>query len=330
MAATSTTVPVEDVTRAPSESQWQIVIRRFRKHKIAVASLILLVIILIISALAPVIAPFPRDAPNLQTRFVTPFTVDSQGNFRLFGTDHLGRDFYTRLLYASRVSLGTALVATLISSTIGIVLGMLAGYFGGWTDTLISRTLEVVATFPTLLLLLIMSSILVQNINSIPMPDFVVTAMAWFFAVTEREARIIFAVIMVLALFGWTGTARLMRGMVLSVRENVYIESSRALGASNTRILGKHVFPNALPPMIVDFTLTVNALLVTESALSFLGFGIQDPTPTWGNMLAFAQSYMFQHPWMPIIPSLPILICSIAINYIGDGLRDALDPRQRG
>lgn len=330
MAATSTTVPVEDVTRAPSESQWQIVIRRFRKHKIAVASLILLVIILIISALAPVIAPFPRDAPNLQTRFVTPFTVDSQGNFRLFGTDHLGRDFYTRLLYASRVSLGTALVATLISSTIGIVLGMLAGYFGGWTDTLISRTLEVVATFPTLLLLLIMSSILVQNINAIPIPDFFATFMSWIFAVTEREARIIFAVILVLAFFGWTGTARLMRGMVLSVRENVYIESSRALGASNTRILGRHVFPNALPPMIVDFTLAVNGTLVAESALSFLGFGIQDPTPTWGNMLNFAQSYMFQYPWMPLIPSLPILLTSIAINYIGDGLRDALDPRQRG
>lgn len=136
--------------------------------------------------------------------------------------------------------------------------------------------------------------------------------------------------ILVLAFFGWTGTARLMRGMVLSVRENVYIESARALGASNMRILFRHVFPNALPPMIVDFTLGVNGTLVAESALSFLGFGIQDPTPTWGNMLSYAQSYMFQHPWMPLIPAMPILIASIAINYIGDGLRDALDPRQRG
>ncbi len=329
MAATTTAVPAEDVNRAPSESQWQIVVRRFRKHKIAVFSLFLLIFIVIISVLAPVIAPFPRDTPNLQTRFVPPFTVDSQGNFRLLGTDHLGRDFFTRLLYASRVSLGTAMIATVIASTIGVILGMLAGYFGGWVDTAISRTLEVVATFPTLLLLLIMSSILVQNINSIPIPDFFAGFLAWIFAVSEREARIIFAVILVLAFFGWTGTARLMRGMVLSVRENVYIESSKALGASNTRILGRHVFPNALPPMIVDFTLGVNATLVAESALSFLGFGIQDPTPTWGNMLSFAQSYMFQHPWMPLIPSMPILICSIAINYIGDGLRDALDPRQR-
>lgn len=330
MATTTTAVPVEDVNRAPSESQWQIVVRRFRKHKIAVASLILLAIIVVISALAPVIAPFPRDTPNLQARFLLPFSTDVEGNFRVLGTDHLGRDFYTRLLYASRTSLGTALIASIIASTIGIVLGMLAGYFGGWVDTIISRFLEVIATFPLLLLLLIMSSIMVQNINAIPIPELFVSFMAWIFAVSTREARIIFAVILVLSLFSWTSTARLMRGMVLSVRENIYIESSRALGASDWRILWRHAFPNALPPMIVDFTLAVNALLVAESALSFLGFGIQDPTPTWGNMLNFAQSYMFQHPWMPIIPSMPILVCSIAINYIGDGLRDALDPRQRG
>lgn len=329
MATSTTAIPVPDVSRASSESQWQIVVRRFRKHKIAVACLFLLGIMLIVSALAPLIAPYPRDTPNLQARFVPPFTADAQGGFHILGTDHLGRDFMTRLLYASRVSLGTAMIATIIASAIGVVLGLLAGFFGGWVDTVISRTLEVVATFPTILLLLILSSILVQNINTIPLPGFFVSFLALIFAVAEREARIIFAVIMVLALFGWTGTARLMRGMVLSVRENVYIESSRALGASNTRILSKHVFPNSLPPMIVDFTLGVNGTLVAESALSFLGFGIQDPTPTWGNMLSFAQSYMFQHPWMPLIPSLPILLASIAINYIGDGLRDAMDPRQR-
>ena len=329
MATSTTAVPVADTAGGKSESQWQIVVRRFRKHKLAVVCLWLLGFLLIVSALAPVIAPFPRDEPNLQTRFVPPFTTDVEGNFRVLGTDHLGRDFLTRLLYASRVSLGTALIATIIASSIGVVLGMLAGYFGGWVDTLISRILEVVATFPTLLLLLILASILVQNINSVPLPEFFVSFLAWIFAVSEREARIIFAVIMILALFGWTGTARLMRGMVLSVRENVYIESSRALGASNLRILSKHIVPNSLPPMIVDFTLGVNGTLVAESALSFLGFGIQDPTPTWGNMLSFAQSYMFQHPWMPLIPSLPILLTSIAINYIGDGLRDALDPRQR-
>jgi peptide/nickel transport system permease protein len=330
VATSTTAVPVEETRGRSSESQSAIVLRRFRKHKTAMFSLGILGFFMLLALLAPLIAPYPRDEPNLQGRFLTPLSTDSKGNFHLLGTDHLGRDYFTRLLYASRVSLGTAIFATVIAASIGITLGMVAGYFGGWVDTLVSRTLEVVASFPTIPILLILSSVAVQNINAIPIPDFLNSFMAWSFAVTEREARIIFMIIVVLALLGWTGTCRLMRGMVLSVRENVYIESSRALGASSGRIMGRHVFPNALPPMIVDFTLNVNGFLVAESAISVLGFGIQDPTPTWGNMVNFAESYMFQHPWMPLIPTLPILLCSMAVNYIGDGLRDALDPRQRG
>jgi peptide/nickel transport system permease protein len=329
MATTTTAIPGEDVTRLPSESQFAIVVRRFRKHKIAMVSIGVLAFFLLLAVLAPFIAPYPRDAPNLQARFLTPFSTDEAGNFHLLGTDHLGRDTFTRILYASRVSLGTAVVASLVASLIGIVLGMIAGYFGGWADTLISRTLEIVASFPTLPVLLILSAVALQNINVIPVPKPVLAVLAWGFAVTQREAAMISMIIFALAILGWTGTCRLMRGMVLQVRENVYIESSRALGASSGRIMARHVFPNALPPMIVDFTLAVNGALVAESALSVIGFGIQDPTPTWGNMLSFAESYMLQYPWMPLIPSLPILLCSIAVNYIGDGLRDALDPRQR-
>jgi peptide/nickel transport system permease protein len=329
MATTTTAVAGEELQQVRSESQWGIVWRRLRKHRLAMISLGLLAMLIILSVLAPYIAPFPRDEPSLSTRFVPPFTTDANGDFRVFGTDHLGRDSLTRLLFASRVSLGTAFFSTILASAIGVVLGMLAGYFGGWVDTIISRTLEVVATFPILPLLLIAVSILAGSAQTLPIPDFATKTVAFLFAVSEREARLVLVVNLILALFGWTGTARLMRGMVLSVRENIYIESSRALGASNRRILGKHIFPNALPPMIVDFTLAVNATLVAESALSFLGFGITDPTPTWGNMLSYAQSYMFQHPWMPLVPAMPILIASIAINFIGDGLRDALDPRQK-
>jgi peptide/nickel transport system permease protein len=329
MATTTTATPIEDASRQPSESQFAIVLRRFRKHKIAMFSIGVLAFFLALAVLAPFIAPYPRDEPNLQARFLTPLSTDSAGGYHLLGTDHLGRDFLTRLLYASRTSLGTAVVATLVSSSIGITLGMLAGFFGGWVDTLISRTLEVVASFPTLPILLILSAVAIQNINAIPIPRPILALIAGIFAVTQREAAIISMVIFALSILGWTGTCRLMRGMVLSVRENIYIESSRALGASNARIMARHVFPNALPPMIVDFTLAVNGTLVAESALSLIGFGIQDPTPTWGNMLSFAESYMFQYPWMPLIPSLPILLCSMAVNFIGDGLRDALDPRQR-
>jgi peptide/nickel transport system permease protein len=326
---TSATMLDERVDRR-SEGQWAIVWRRFRKHRIAMVSIGILFTLLTLSVLAPWIAPYERDAPNLTGRFLTPLGTDADGGVHLLGTDHLGRDYATRLLYASRVSLGTALVSTTIAVSIGVVLGMAAGYFGGFVDTAISRTLEIVATFPTLPLLLIVISLFVGQSEQIPIPDVISKTVAFIFAVSEREAKLVLMVNLILALFGWTGTARLMRGMVLQVRENVYIESSRALGASNVRILRKHIFPNALPPIIVDFTLGINGALVAESGLSFLGFGITDPTPTWGNMLGFAQSYMFQYPWMPLIPALPILLTSIAINYIGDGLRDALDPRQRG
>ncbi|NNJ12559.1 ABC transporter permease [Chloroflexales bacterium ZM16-3] len=329
MATTTTAVPADEPKTTAPESQLSIVLRRFRKHHLAMFCLGLLTVMLLLSALAPVIAPFPRDQLDSAAKFLTPLSVDHAGKLRIFGTDHLGRDYTTRLLFASRVSLGTAVFATLIASTIGIVLGLLAGFFGGWIDTIISRTLEVVATFPTLSLLLIVVSIFVGNEKNIPFPAFVTKTISFLFAVSEREAKLVLMVNLILALFGWTTTCRLMRGMVLSVRENVYIDSARALGASNLRLLARHVFPNSLPPMIVDFTLAVNGTLVAESALSFLGFGITDPTPTWGNMLNSAQSYMFQYPWMPLIPSLPILLASVAINYIGDGLRDALDPRQK-
>jgi peptide/nickel transport system permease protein len=292
-------------------------------------SLGVLGVVLLLALFAPLIAPFPPQAQNLQTRFVPPLTTDAEGTFRIAGTDHLGRDMWSRLLYASRISLTTALVATMIASSIGIVLGLLAGFYGGWVDNLISRFLELIATFPLLLLLLILAQILVRADETIPLPPFIVNTISWLLVLSPREATQVAMVILVLAILGWTTTARLMRGMVLSVREQQYIEAGRALGASNNRLIWRHVFPNALPPLIVDFTLAVNITLVAESALSFLGFGIQEPIPTWGNMLSLAQAYMFQHPWMPIVPSLPILICSVAINYVGDGLRDALDPRQR-
>jgi peptide/nickel transport system permease protein len=170
-------------------------------------------------------------------------------------------------------------------------------------------------------------AVLLETEERLPIPEWLVSGVSFVTAIDEREAKKVTLVIIGLSLLNWPPTGRLMRGMVLSVREQIYIESARALGASNLRLLLKHVFPNAFPPLIVDFTLQVNFVLVLEAALSFLGFGVQDPTPTWGNMLTFAKTNMFMHPWMPLVPGLPILLTSLAINYIGDGLRDALDPR---
>lgn len=330
MATGMPTLALEQLEQVQGESQWQIVLRRFSRHRLAMINLVILVTIFAASLLAPIIAPFPRDAISLDGRLVPPGTIDSEtGRMHILGTDHLGRDYFTRLLYAARVSLTVAMVATTLATLIGIILGLLAGYFGGWVDTIITRTVEFVATFPLLVILLILVAIMVERDDFLALPPLVSRVIMALTLVPERETRTIAVVILALGLLSWTGTARLMRGMVLSVREQPYIESARALGASNLWIIVRHVFPNAFPPLIVDYTLGLNGALVLESSLSFLGFGIQDPTPTWGNMLSFAKSYMFQHPWVPLVPGLPILLASLAINYIGDGLRDALDPRQK-
>lgn len=312
-----------------SESQRAIVIKRFRRHRMAMISLGVLVLIFMASILAPWIAPFPDDLTGraLDRRFLTPWSVDSDGALHVLGTDDLGRDYLTRLMFAARVSLTIAVTVSAISSLIGLALGLLAGYFGGWIDMVITRTLEFVSTFPLFVILLILMAVLLETEERLPIPEWLVSGVSFVTAIDEREAKKVTLVIIGLSLLNWPPTGRLMRGMVLSVREQIYIESARALGASNLRLLLKHVFPNAFPPLIVDFTLQVNFVLVLEAALSFLGFGVQDPTPTWGNMLTFAKTNMFMHPWMPLVPGLPILLTSLAINYIGDGLRDALDPR---
>ena len=312
-----------------TEGQWAIVFRRFRRHKMAMVSLAVLIIIFTASILAPWIAPYPRDRIFLGNTFLTPMETDRQGGLHILGTDHLGRDFFTRLVYAARVSLTVAVTVATISALIGITAGLLAGYFGSWVDTAISRTLEFVSNLPDLPILLILAAILLQNEDLFRLPGVITTPLSAMMSVSPREANQVSLIIVVLSVLGWTGIARLMRGQVLQVREQAFIESSRALGGSNLRIIGRHIFPNAFPPLIVAYTLGVNGALVGEAALGFLGFGIQDPTPTWGNMLAFARSYMFNYPWMPLVPGLPILLCSLAINYVGDGLRDALDPKLR-
>lgn len=328
MATTSPVATVDELRETRSEGQWAIVIRRFRRHRLAMISLVVLIIILLATLFAPYIAPFSPRAQALNKVFLAPLSADPEtGRLHLLGTDNLGRDYFTRVLYAGRVSLTVALTTATIAVITGIILGLLAGYFGGWVDIGITRTLEFISTFPLFIVLLILSSILLRNENLIPIPDAAVNITAALTAIPPNEARKVTLLVVVLAFLNWTSTARLMRGMVLSVREQLYIESSRALGASNVRIISRHVFPNAYPPIIVDFTLLINTMLVLESSLSFLGFGVQDPTPTWGNMLFFAQSYMFNHPWLPLVPGLPLLLCSLSINFIGDGMRDALDPR---
>ncbi len=311
------------------ESQALVVLRRFLRHRMAVLSALFIFFILFVSIFAPNIAPYERDAIDITSnvRPAPPGTVDGAGNVHLLGIDHLGRDLYTRVLYAGRISLIIAFFVTLLSETVGVMIGAIAGYYGGWIDTIISRIIEFMLSLPTLPILLIFSAILLQGGSDLAVPPWAEWLISKILAVPAREAKQIFFLIFILVIFGWLGSARLMRGMVLSLRSQDFVESLRALGASDVRIIFGHLITNGLAPILVNASLNLGGVIITEAALSFLGLGIQDPTPTWGNMLSLSQTYMFDHPWMPLVPGIPLVMVSLCINFIGDGLRDALDPR---
>lgn len=293
--------------------------RRLTRHKLATASLVIIFVMVAVVVFGPIIlsqqtyynvsqkadVPYSRDTQDLASRNAAPSAE------HWLGTDELGRDVFFRLLVAGRLSLTVAFTVTLISQTLGMFLGAVSGYFGGWIDNLIQRTVEFIIILPTLPLLLTLSSIL-RDLRIAFLPP------EW-----SQAAVIIF----ILSILGWTGACRLSRGMVLSLRRQEFTEASKALGMSDLQIILRHMMPNALPPIIVSATLGLGGVILTESALSFLGFGIQQPVATWGNMLQDVQKDMFTAPWKALYPGMMIFVMSLAFNYVGDGLRDALDPR---
>ena len=330
MTASARTIgPSSRAEDATQESQFTVVFRRFRKHRLAVVSLILLILIFVASLLAPVITTFPRDAIDVSSsqRPAPPGTISSDGRTHILGVDHLGRDLFTRVLYAARVSLTIAFLVVLLSESFGMMLGAIAGFYGGKVDALLSRVNEFMLTIPQLPILLIISAILLKKDVVLPLPDFVNRLLSALLLAPEREAQKVVVLVLILVIFGWLASFRLMRGMALTLSKQDFVEALRAAGASDARIIFRHIIPNGLAPILVNASLSLGAVIVLESALSFLGLGVQDPTPTWGNMLDFARAYMFKHPWLPLVPGIPLVIVSMGFNFIGDGLRDALDPR---
>jgi peptide/nickel transport system permease protein len=208
-----------------------------------------------------------------------------------------------------------------------MMLGAVAGFYGGRVDLLLSRINEFMLTIPQLPILLIISAILLKQEVVLPLPGFVNRVLSSLLLAPEREAQKVVVLVLILVIFGWLGAFRLMRGMALTLSKQDFVEALRAAGASDARIIFRHIIPNGLAPILVNASLALGQIIVLESALSFLGLGVQDPTPTWGNMLDFARGYMFQHPWLPLVPGIPLVIVSMGFNFIGDGLRDALDPR---
>ncbi|MDP3185887.1 MAG: ABC transporter permease [Anaerolineales bacterium] len=317
-----------DAITLEERTPFQIVMRRFRRHKLAMIALVVISVILSITILAPYITPFDVQEINVDKYFVPFGTVDeATGRTHYLGTDNIGRDYFSRLIFAGRISLAVAFISVIISETIGIVVGSISGFYGKWLDAVLMRFVEFMLTIPTLPLLLIIASMLLANEALIPIPPVVLNIVGKIMLLGPRDARTAVLIVLVLSGLGWMGSAQLMRGMILSLREQTFVEASRSLGASNIWIIVRHMIPNALAPIIVSASLGLAGYVVAEAALAFLGFGIQDPVPTWGNMLAGTQTYMFDRPWLPLVPGLPIFICSLSFNYIGDGLRDALDPR---
>ena len=309
-------------------SPFQVVSMRFMKHRLAMVSLAVMAVIFTLTILAPYITSFKVDELNVNDYFRPFGYVDEPtGRVHYFGTDNIGRDYFSRLLYAGRISLSVALLSVFISELVGVIVGAVSGFYGGWVDSVLMRFVEFMLTIPTLPLLLIISSMLLRNEDLIPIPEGVLQVVGNIMLLGPKDARSAVLIVIVLAGFGWLSSAQLMRGTVLSLREQTFVEASRSLGATDVWIIFKHMIPNAMAPIIVDASLGLAGFVVAEAALAFLGFGIQDPIPTWGNMLSATQTYMFDKPWLPLVPGLPIFICSLAFNYIGDGLRDALDPR---
>jgi peptide/nickel transport system permease protein len=329
-AANNKTVKVLAADAMPkAESQAEVVFRRFRRHKLAMTATFFLAILLLVALFAKEVAPYGPTEIEVGNPFAAPFApaTDPTRPMHILGTDHLGRDFFSRIIFAARISLTVSVSVVAGSVVVGALIGAISGFYGGLLDDVLQRTIEFLLTIPLLPVLLILSSILLQTPEAIPIPQVMIDLMARFMYVQSREAQQVIMVILVLLSVGWLGIARLMRGMVLSLKNMDFVEAARALGVSDMSIIVRHLIPNAFAPIIVAASLNLADYIILEAALSFLGLGIQDPTPTWGNMLAFTQSYMFNHPWLPLVPGLPIFISALTFNFIGDGLRDALDPR---
>jgi peptide/nickel transport system permease protein len=314
MAASAEVLQLESTTTKKPVSQWMLVWRRLRKHKLAMAGMAVFGIVVMLSLLAPVIAPYSYEEINLTNSYAGLFAPGEEGKApHILGTDKLGRDIFSRLLYAGRISLGVALVVTLLTMFLGTLIGAAAGAFGGITDTVLMRFADVMLTLPFLPMVLVLSSSLRQYAA---LQDFLGSSMS------------VFIIVFVLLIFGWMTNARLVRGSVLSLREQDFVAASRALGAGNRRIILRHLVPNSLAPIIVSATLGFGTVIIAESALSFLGFGIMPPVPTWGNMLNEARNSPLEYLFTQALsPGLCIFFTVLAVNFVGDGLRDALDPR---
>jgi peptide/nickel transport system permease protein/oligopeptide transport system permease protein len=281
---------------AEEETFFTLIRRLARENKLAVVSFFVILLIILGAVLAPVLAPYSFSDMDLLHRLNPP------GAQHLLGTDEAGRDILTRLLYGARVSLLTGVVPTVMSMVIGAILGVISGSYGGWLDALIMRLADIMLAFPSMLLAMVIMYMLGDGLIN---------------------------VFLTLALVNWASVARIVRAQALQLKKTEYVEAARVIGVSRTKIMFRHLLPNCLPTLIVLFTLNVPSAILTESSLSFLGLGLQPPAASWGLMVNAGRQYLYMAPWVSLVPGAAIMVCVLAFNFLGDGLRDVLDPHLR-
>ncbi len=302
-------------------NQFLVIWKRFRKHRLALVGVVVLTFLFLFSFVGPSLSKYSPE-----TQFLTdPYGTPSK-DFPL-GTDELGRDVMTRLMWAGRISLVLSIFVTFSTIIIGIIAGSISGYFGGWADTVVMRTVDVMLTLPTLPLLLILSAMTLRGGFPLSSPEIINRFFAWIWNMSSDAAGLVMVLAAILIFFGWMGLARLVRGQVLSLRNMEFADAARAMGSSSWRIIFRHMIPNSLAPIIVAATFSFGDVIILEAALSFLGFGVQPPAASWGSLLNNVRDYMLIQPWRAFVPGLAIFLASISYNFIGDALRDALDPR---
>jgi peptide/nickel transport system permease protein len=286
--------------RSWADREWVTLLRRLVRRRTALFGLLVVLAIMLAAVFAPLVSPFDPLEQDIGQRLREPGWQDEQGRVHPLGTDHLGRDILARIIFGSRIALVVGLAAVAISGVIGMLIGLVAGYFGGRTDDFLMRLADIQLAFPFILLAIAVIGVLGPSLRNI---------------------------IIVIGVSSWVVYARVVRGEVLSIREREYVHAAVALGSRHWRVLMSHVLPNTFTPWLVVATLDMARVIVIESALSFLGLGVQPPTPTWGGMLADGRVYLSTAWWLATFPGLAILITVLGINLFGDGLRDTLDPR---
>ncbi len=293
----------ESTPDVASQGAWSLALRRLRRDRAAMASLVVIVMIVLVAICAPVVAAITGHPPNQQYRDtgLSPDGLPRPPSREFWlGTDDLGRDILVRIAYGARVSLLVGVVATGLTVSVGVVVGLIAGFFGGWSDSVLARVMDLVLSMPFLLVAI--------ALVSITGPSLTVT-------------------VLVIGFFSWASVARIVRGQVLSIREREYVAAARAVGARPLRIMFVEILPNVMAPIIVYTTLLIPVVIVTQATLSFLGLGLAPPTADWGGMLAEAQGYYTTSWWFIVFPGAALLLTTLAFNLFGDGVRDAFDPR---